>query len=150
MSDDWLRLIPADPSWTPSPERAERAVAKLFSLAPDADRVEAEVYEEVTFIDQGSNFERLNCPACRAELTMEWWTERMDEAAVSSFSQLEATTPCCATATTLNEVSYDWPAGFARVEISALNPRRSWLDETELGQVADALGHPLRQVMAHY
>jgi hypothetical protein len=58
--------------------------------------------------------------------------------------------PCCAAATTLNHLDYDWPAGFARFVLSAHHPDRGWLDAQELADVADALGHPVRQILAHY
>lgn len=150
MSDNYLRLIPTDPTWRPAAEVAERATATLSALAPGADSVEAELYDEVTFIDQGANFERLSCPACYAELAMEWWSEQMTQAGDDSFRNLAVATPCCGTTTSLNDLSYDWPAGFAQAELSVLNPQRGWLDEAELAQVASELGHPLKQVMAHY
>jgi hypothetical protein len=150
MSDDYLRLIPTDPDRRPEAEAAERAAAVLAGLFPGADGVEAELYDEVTFVDPGENFERVSCPACQVELDMEWWSEAMGQAGDAGFTDLAVTAPCCGTATSLNDLVYDWPAGFARAALSVLNPGRGWLDETELNQVADAMGHPLRQVMAHY
>ena len=150
MSDNYLRLIPTDPTWRPRAEAAHRAAAALSALAPCADTVEAELSDEVRFIDQGGNFERVSCPECHSELGIEWWSEQMGHAVVGAFANLDVTTPCCGTPTNLNDLTYDWPAGFARTQLSARNPGRSWLDDAELARVAAALGHPLRQVMAHY
>ena len=150
MSDDYLRLIPTDPTWRPGAEAAKRAAAALAALAPGADSVEAELYDEVTFIDQGANLDRLSCPACQAELAMDWWSEQMGRAGDAGFTNLAVTNPCCGTRTSLNELTYDWPAGFARAELSVRNPQRGWLDDAELVQVSAELGHPLKQVMAHY
>lgn len=58
-------------------------------------------------------------------------------------------TPCCAGATTLDALRYEWPCGFARFEIAVWNPERLWFDDAELASVADALGHPVKQVRAH-
>jgi hypothetical protein len=150
VSDNYLRLIPTEPTWRPAAEATQRAVATLSALVPGADSVEAEVYDEVTFIDQGANFERLSCPACQTELEMDWWSDQMGLAGDASFTDLAVTTPCCGTRTSLNELTYDWPAGFAQAELSVLNPQRGWLDDVELAQVAAELGHTLKQVMAHY
>jgi hypothetical protein len=150
VSDNYLRLIPTDPTWHPGTDAAQRAAATLSALVPGADSIEVELHDEVTFIDQGANFERLSCPACRAELGMDWWSERMGQAGDSGFTNLAVTTPCCRTSTSLNDLTYDWPAGFAHAELSVRNPQRGRLDDMELAQVAAALGHPLKQVMAHY
>ena len=74
----------------------------------------------------------------------------MARADSTKFIDLAVTTPCCALLSSLNDLVYDWPAGFARAELSALNPQRGWLDQAKLAQVASVLGHPLKQVMAHY
>lgn len=150
MSDNYLRLIPTDPAWRPERDAAERAAVVLSALVPGADEVEAELYAGVTFIDQGANFERLGCPLCGAELAEVWWGEQMAAAGAGGFADLRVSTPCCGKATSLNDLTYDWPAGFAQSELSVLNPQRGWLTEAELAEVATALGHPLRQVMAHY
>jgi hypothetical protein len=150
MSDNFLRLIPTDPTWTPSTGAAQQATATLSALVPNAESVTVELYEEVTFIDQGGNFERLTCPACQAPLEMDWWADRMDDAAQSQFTDLAVVTPCCGATTSLNDLAYDWPAGFARVELSAMNPGRDWLQDSELAQVSAVFGHPVKQVMARY
>lgn len=47
---------------------------------------------------------------------------------------------------------YDWPVGFARFEVCAMNPRRARyeLDAGELDELAALLGHPITQILAHY
>lgn len=155
MSDNYLRLIATDPRWQPTTAAARQTVTVVTALMPGADSVEAEFYDEVTFIDQGTNLERILCPRCHTELDSDWWAEEMarannSELGGSPFSGLEVTTPCCSAGTSLNDLEYEWPAGFARFEIGVLNPQRNWLEPHELVSVADALGHSIRQVMAHY
>lgn len=155
MSDNYLRLIATEPSWQPTKTAAQRAVEVVSSLAPGADSVEAEFLDAVTFIDQGANLERVLCPGCQGELDLDWWSEEMSrsgsgELGDSTFTNLTVSTPCCAVSTSLNELVYEWPAGFARFEVAVLNPQRGWLEPDELNRVADTLGHPLKQVMAHY
>jgi hypothetical protein len=55
-------------------------------------------------------------------------------------------------AISLDTLRYDWPVGFARFEVSAMNPTRAKyeLDAEELANVAALLGHPVAQVLAHY
>ncbi|OLZ69501.1 hypothetical protein AV521_18505 [Streptomyces sp. IMTB 2501] len=48
----------------------------------------------------------------------------------------------------MNDLAYDWPCGFARFEISIWNPGRSWLSDSELAAVGEALGYPVRQILA--
>jgi hypothetical protein len=149
MSDDFLRLIPTDPAWRPDDVALRRAVRALRALVPDADAVHGEVHDGVVFVDPGGNFERVDCPACGAELTRNWWTRRLDRAArpgSGTFGDLAVTTPCCETRTTLNDLDYVWPAGFARAVVEARNPGRGWLTPEERGQVEQAIGHPLREV----
>jgi hypothetical protein len=74
----------------------------------------------------------------------------MSAAAATGFRLLAVTMPCCQHATTLNDLHYSWPAGFASFVLSAVNPDRSWLQDAELQNIAEALGHPLRQILTHY
>ncbi len=62
---------------------------------------------------------------------------------------LVVTVPCCDVETSLNELVYDWPMGFARFRIEILYPNRAWLTDEELTALTDALGHPLRQILIH-
>jgi len=149
VSDNYLRLIPTDPTWQPGADEARRAVAALWPFVPAAESIDVERYDEVRFIDPGANFERVSCPTCRADLATVWWTGQMEQAAVSGFTNLTVLPPCCGTPASLNDLGYDWPAGFARAELSVVNPNRGRLDDAELARVTTALGHPLRQVMAH-
>jgi hypothetical protein len=150
VSDNVLRIIAVEPTWTPAPSAANAAKELLRRLAPAAEIVEADRYDETVFIDQGGNWERVGCPSCGVELDTVWWQDNMDRAYQSRFRSLEVVTPCCASATTLNDLDFQWPVGFARFEICARNPRRGWLDAGELDELERALGVRIRQVMAHY
>jgi DNA-directed RNA polymerase subunit N (RpoN/RPB10) len=149
MSDSYLRLIPTDPGWRPDDVALRRAVRVLRELVPEADRVRGRQHEGVVFVDAGSNAERVDCPACGAELAEDWWAGRLDRAgrpSAGAFTDLAVTTPCCETRTTLNDLDYVWPAGFATAVVEARNPGRGWLTPDERARVEQALGHPLREV----
>jgi hypothetical protein len=151
MSTSVLKVIPIDPKWTPGPAEREKARALLLRYVPESPEVIAVVREHVEFIDQGGNFERILCPGCGEELVTEWWQSAMDKAYEGHFEDLRVRTPCCRSATTLNELKYEWAAGFARFSIEARDPNRSEeLSKEEMGGLEALLGCRLRQVWAHY
>ncbi|MFE1910001.1 hypothetical protein [Streptomyces anandii] len=154
MSDDVLSIIPSDPRWQPDRVAADRAVALVEHLAPGvADGGDGEIdvtwYDAVTVVDCGANLERIGCPLCRAAIDTEWWGDLLEAHCEGGFAVLSVEVPCCGGSTTLNLLDYDWPCGFARFEIAIWNPGRSWFSEDELAVMADRLGHPVRQIMAH-
>jgi hypothetical protein len=149
MSDDWLIVIPGDPAWTPGPEQSARAEAVFREMLPAGTTVDVVTRDEVEFVDQGGNFERVSCPACADTLDGAWWRDAMDAAYETHFADLAVTPPCCGVATTLNDLVYSFPAGFSRFELSAFRPQREWLDAPELGRLSAALGHPVRQIFRH-
>jgi hypothetical protein len=57
--------------------------------------------------------------------------------------------PCCDALVSLNDLTYDWPVGFARFELEAWNPQRGWLTDEELLQLSTVLDCQVRQIMAH-
>jgi hypothetical protein len=125
MSDNYIRLCPTDVDWQPERDAAEVTaayVAGLFS-GPDGD------VEEVgcEFYDQVTLIdagENTECVTC----------------------------PRCGVTVALSALGYDWPVGFARFEVCAMNPTRGKyeLDAEELAHVASLLGHPVTQILAHY
>jgi hypothetical protein len=150
MSDHYLRLIPEDPAFVPDGTRVALAVELLRSFTPKADDVAPEESSAIRFIDQGSNFEQVLCPACRADIT-EAWSEWMDAAAESDFRDRSITTPCCTEPTDLNSLVYKWPAGFARFALCATNPAlNGWLPDEDQSRIEQVLGCRVRQVFAHY
>jgi hypothetical protein len=150
MSDDFLRVIPADPQFTPSPVAQEAALQLLRSWLPSAEGITSELSEEAQFVDPGANLERVECPFCGADLFV-WWQGAMDKAGERGFADLEVVVPCCHTKTTLNHLRYEWPAGFARFVAEVRNPGRGEaLTREEIRQLGQLLGCELRQVLAHY
>jgi hypothetical protein len=149
MSDNLLRLIPTSPVFVPPHASQERAVNILRAFTPRADRVHAEVFPEIQFIDPGENFEGVMCPSCGEDIT-DSWSEWMDTAAQSQFSKLSIELPCCGLPSDLNMLRYDWPAGFARFMLEAMNPSLDdWLPQANLVVLEETLGCKLRQILAH-
>jgi hypothetical protein len=155
MSDTILSVIPTDPRWQPDPARAEHArsvVAGLLPMErPGFHELKVTWHAQVAVVDCGENLQRISCPHCAAEIDTEWWRDLLEERfrLREGFDDLTATLPCCRGSTSLTDLDYDWPCGFARFEIEIWNPDRDWFTDEELVSIAQAIGHPVRQIMAH-
>src|SRR5882757_1447317 len=121
MSDNYLRLVPYDPTWPPDEAGANEAVKIARGLFSLAEHVTVEYEESVTFFDAGANTESVNCPSCGSDIE-EWWGKAMNKAAASRFQDLSATTPCCHRQTSLNDLRYVWPAAFGVCALTVVNP----------------------------
>jgi hypothetical protein len=150
MSETWLRIIPIDPNYVPDAARQGKAVQLFQSLVSEADDIHVRITEMVQFIDQGTNFERVVCHNCHAEISTGWWQHAMDTAHEEHFSNLDIITPCCHTTMSLNDLDYEWPAGFARFRLEAMNPNIASLPQEWIDRMAPMLGCPHRIIWAQY
>lgn len=148
MSSDILKLIPSSPEYVPD-EGAQRHIYDLFASCVPRAIVHSEVTEEVRFIDQGANWERVVCPACGAEIDTEWWQKSMDIAYQTKFTALLVDTPCCGKRYSLNDLCYEWPAGFARFVIEVHNLGMD-INDNMVYSLEQILGCKLRKIWAHY
>lgn len=149
MSDNWIALIPEDPTFVPDAASQHRARDRLFEIAPEADEIEIKVSEKVAFFDCGANFERVLCPSCRAEVPVAWWQDRMDEDFGDGFKLAKYVMPCCGTPSTLHELVYEWPQGFGRFALDAMNPNIGRLEEGHRLELERILGTKLRIIYQH-
>ena len=150
MSDNVLSVIPTDPRWQPGQAEAEHARDLTARLTPErADQIEVMWHEAISVIDCGDNLQTIACPHCGGDIDTEWWADLLEERCEEGFDDLSAVVPCCDRRTDLNSLNYDWQCGFARFEIAIWNPQRDWFTDPEAAMIAEALGHPIRQVMAH-
>lgn len=157
MSDDYLKVFPAEPTHVPPSHLHQQAMGYLERLYP-RDEVEVRVYDVVTFIDQGGNFEAIICPSCGTRMTLEddlessWWhglSDRLNEGPAELVSM--SSIPCCGATVKAVDLLFDWPAGFARFELSVLNPNVSGdLSAAQLADLESILQCKLRHVWAHY
>ena len=149
MSDNWIIVVPEDPDYIPMEDAQDRAVALFRQIAPHADEVRKEVSHKIRFIDCGANLSRILCPHCRAELETEWWQDLMEEEFEAGFLFREVALPCCGRAGSLRTLSYDWPQGFARFSVEAMNAGIRDLSEEQLAEFARALGCPVLKILQH-
>ncbi|MFC9077893.1 hypothetical protein ACFTY7_12815 [Streptomyces sp. NPDC057062] len=152
MSDSYLTVIATDPYWQPRRDAADRAAAVLSGMLPDDDArrgLQAMWHDDVEVVVCGASLEKISCPHGAAHVSSHWWAQAVSARCDEGFSTLLVVVPCCEVQTSLNELVYDWPMGFARFRIEVLYPNRAWLTGEELARVADALGHPVRQILIH-
>ncbi len=148
MSDNYICIIPTDPWYIPETHAQQLALSTLKQDAPEADEIKVCVSDVPTFIDCGANFERVVCPTCKTVLN-EWWQTAMDRAATTNFRDLMIMTPCCRTHTSLNDLRYEWPAGFARFVLEAQNPNIGLLNVHQIHRLSQILGCRVRQILVH-
>jgi hypothetical protein len=149
MSENWLRILPAAPSFRSTERAASLLAQQVRRLAPRAESIETRDEDEIRFLDAGSNFESITCPGCGSAITLDWWSERMSEAHVDRFADLVIVTPCCGSQVSLNDLTYEWPQGFARWWLEARSPGRGELTSDEVASLAAVLGHAVRIVWTH-
>ncbi|NOV04835.1 hypothetical protein [Paenibacillus planticolens] len=144
MSATVISLIPTNPEYVPT--------AKCIEMIHEwIQQYNAQIIitDEVRFIDQGENFEDIKCPFCSSEIEIKWWQDRMEKASESSFHELTSITPCCNQKTTLNELNYNWEAGFARFSIEILNLSID-ISEYDVLTIGEQLKCSLKKVIARY
>ena len=157
MSDDYIKLIPTDPSYIPPKPLQEQAIHLLEQMLPEGE-CEAEVYERLTFIDQGANLSAIICPSSNNKLQFdgdetiqEWWYSFEDEEQDQGVEGLMVTMPCCQKSVSFTDLTFDWPAGFARFELNAMNPNISHdMPPEQVAELEAVLKCKLQQIRAHY
>ena len=149
MSNGWIILIPEDPRYVPDGSAQRRACERLAEISRDADRVCAMVSEKVEFFDAGANFERVCCRSCGSALDIAWWRRRMDGDFTGGFALAPLEMPCCGATQTLDELVYEWNAGFARFALEVPNANIAVLDDEHRRELEVILGTPLRVIYRH-
>jgi hypothetical protein len=150
MSTYYYLLIPNAPDYVPDAAAGERALERFASFLPEAEEVTAEEGEDVEFVWAGENFETVSCPACGTVLENDWWIRAVDAAyGGSRFADLRVTTPCCGASTSLNDLQYYFPQGFARFVLSALEPHITDLEDWQVRELEEIVGCKLRKIWVH-
>lgn len=148
MSDLVIKLIAKDPEFVPNETKLEK-LKEWVTQNVRNEKTEYILTDEVRFIDQGENFEKVNCPFCTSNIDLDWWSEAMDRASETSFHNLSVVTACCKKNTSLNELKYKWDAGFSRFSIEVMNPKDELAVE-HLEYLGELLSCQIRKVVAYY
>jgi hypothetical protein len=149
MSDNILKLIPVSPTYIPGEDAITEAVALLQKSFSSAEHISVEISDLPRFVDQGANWERIICPECNSVIDPVWWQSAMDEAFDNRYRNLVVQVPCCKFEISLNDLRYEWPAGFAQFSIEIRNPGKD-VFQSELKELEVILGSSLRKIWAHY
>ena len=149
MSDNLLKLIPISPIYVPEEDSIQKALASIKLLFWSASEITIKQTDSPQFIDQGGNFERIICPKCSGTINEAWWKEAMNNALAKEFFELNVIVLCCNSMMSLNELKYEWPAGFACFSIQITNPNRD-LSHEELHAIEVVLGTRLKKIWARY
>lgn len=150
MSASYYQLIPTVPDYVPDAAARELACQRFAAFIPEAEQVTAEVTEHIEFISAMGSFETVSCPVCGALQDNSWWMRAMDAAySERGFADLRITLPCCGAASSLNDLRYYFPQGFARFVLSAFEPNILDLEDWQTQELEKLLGCQLRRVWAH-
>lgn len=167
MSDTALAFVPTDPRFVPPPERHEAAERALRRFVPDAEQITATAFDEIHVVHPYVNLERIQCPRCSNQISLDWWHQVVDALALekpegsapggalvnlgvaAALASLDATTPCCGAHISLEDLHYDWPVGFGMFVLEALNPHSEGLSREALAELEREVGAPLQQVWTH-
>jgi hypothetical protein len=150
MSENWVHLIPDDPHFVPEHSRQEQARCRFGEIAPKATEISVFLSEQIRFQDCGANFEHIRCPSCHAGISIAWWQEHMDkDFERNGFKVATYVTPCCGTRTTMHDLVYEWPQGFCRFSLSAMNGDLGKLDESHKRDLEAILECKLRVIYQH-
>lgn len=167
MSDNLFKVIPETQGFLPDVSTHEAAIRKLEEFTPDGEQVEVHVYPHLEFIDQGANLEAIVCPSCKQRLRIDyfsdndpvgdWWQKANVEADIhrgEDVFELNPDTickmPCCQAQARFVDLEFDWPGGFARFELTALNPDLETLTQAQIQELEEILGCRLKLIRAHY
>lgn len=121
MSDTIYRIFPRYYYPTYSDEKVISAVNTL-KLTSTED-ITFTNFGSVQFIDCGEEPEHIFCPWCGRELDIEFWQEAMDKAYKGdSFGSLGLRMLYCNLPSSLEELIYVKPCGFATFKIEIHNP----------------------------
>lgn len=150
MSSNVLKIIPQDPYFVPTQEAMELVAEELTRyLSKRKEDIKVITTDKVRFVDPGSNLREIQCPFCCCIIDFDWWQEAMDQLYEEKFKSLAIETPCCYKITSLNNLIYDWTAGFARFSIEVLDPNGDITQEQQK-VLETILGYEIRKIWSHY
>ncbi len=147
MSDSVYKIIPENPNGDIR-DKADKAIAYL-KRKTKPESIAFTDHGEISFIDCGENLSSVSCPLCNAELSLDWWGEAMNAAFENGFSELSCTLPCCNQKSALTDLKYDFPCGFAKNEITVIDPKKTPNDKM-IAKIESILKQKIKIVICRY
>jgi hypothetical protein len=148
MASTVLRYIPEDPDYVA--ETASSEAARVLLQKSLGSPAVVTVTEGVSFVDPGANLDSIRCPACSDELDLDWWQGEMSRAGERKFAGLGVTVPCCGAETSLHDLDYDMPAGFAHMVLEVQDPLADPDEAVDVDALEKLLGCIVRRIDARY
>jgi hypothetical protein len=147
MSETFIKIIPSDPEFVPPKVFQAQALRLVMSLVGRrADLVTVTTSPEVEFVESSVDLKAAYCTGCNTQVDPGWWSVAVDQSYHSGhFNTLKVEMPCCGLVTTLNELRYDPPIGWAKFVLEAREPRRDITDE-QLEILVHVLGTKLKKI----
>lgn len=152
MSTNYANIIPLNEKYVPGAKLIELITNIIEKRNKGNLKVIIEKNNSVRFYDCGENFEYILCPFCKRELDIKWWQHEMDKAYELWFSKMNLITPCCNKNSSLNELDYSFPQGFAMfaIKIEDYEPEKLVIDDTLFSQLRDTSNERWKVVQARY
>jgi hypothetical protein len=148
MSENILKLIPVNETYLPEILTQEKSKEILEAYLTRTTSVLIRVTDYVEFIDAGVNFGDIFCPICNKQIDETWWHQAMDTGYKTQFTDLSIVTPC-GHSTSLNNLIYKPPSGFARFTLIARDPQVD-IDNDTMDLISKTIGCEIRKIWARY
>lgn len=148
MSFTVIKIISTEPTFEPTKNNQVTA-KKFLTNFYNSNQISFETTKDIEFVDQGENFESVSCDLCGHKIEIDNWQNEMENAHKKQFSNLIFKTTCCNKTTSLNNLIYKLPAGFAKFVIS-ITDSDVQLNENQLRDLEKTLVTKLRIITAHY
>jgi hypothetical protein len=150
MSDTVYKIFPRYyfPKYTDEQVCSAAQTLKLYSK----ENISFANFNKVQFIDCGEGLAHIFCPWCGSEIETDLWQGLMSKVYnVNSFECLGITTLCCKQSSSLDELIYVKPCGFATFVIEVHNPTIIPC-VVELHEMGKCFGNVnfFRMISAHY
>lgn len=146
MSDYIVKLIPEQLQEVSEQQAAGLRAWLQHHIA--SEKIIIQRHASIVFVDCGSQLERILCPVCGAEQSMEWWGTEMQRAfEESGFQNLRLHMPCCHSEASLHDLCYDMPCGFSSFEADIWNPAQ--FTDADLKKLNETQGIMLRRIDVH-
>lgn len=151
MSDDYIIIIPEMPEYLPDPEIQSKCLSYFHSIVPDSTEISNITSNFIQFVNCGENFEYIKCPSCNKTLDVEIWQCWMSmDYAEKGFNLNFHKMFCCGIKHTLHELKYQWPQGFAKYQLSALNSNIGQISNIQRRTFEKLLACPVRIIYRRY
>ncbi len=159
MSDTVLKLIPTEPRHVPAAETHEKALEVLVELTQGWEP-EAQVFDQLQYIDPDEWIEAINCPRCGKRLELDgkpeheaywdWYNEIVEQEEEHGAESLQVVMPCCKASVPFTDLQIV-NGGFAMFELQVSDPEVDCPMPADMqSKVEQAVGCRLKQVWARY